>query len=206
MKDKVKYFVKTISNESEIDSLPKAYIDKYVWGGEYRPVSYAQLGLIKEKGLYLKLTSFEKNPRITGTQYGHKVHLDSCLEFFSSMDNSQPIYVNFEANAAGAFVMTARLNRHENVRHAHTIEGLVLPDVKSTINEDNWSVEVLFDYELIEKLYGKKISFDSGYVFKGNFYKCGDETETVHYGMWSPVELEKPDFHQSGFFADIEIE
>ena len=56
----------------------------------------------KEEGLYVKLTSFEKNPKVTGTEYGHKVHLDSCLEFFVSMDNQSPLYVNFEANAAGA--------------------------------------------------------------------------------------------------------
>lgn len=202
----MKYIVKTIKNESEIDSLPKAFIDKYVWGDEYTPTSFAQLGLIKEKGLYLKLTSFEKDPKVTGTEYGHKVHLDSCLEFFTSMDNESQIYVNFEANAAGAFVLTARLNRYDEVRHAHTIDGLELPRVKATVNEDNWTVEVLFDYDLIEKLFCKKITFENGYVFKGNFYKCGDETHTVHYGMWSPVGLKDPDFHQSAFFGELEIE
>ena len=45
---KMQYFVKTIKDKSEIDSVPKAYIDKYVWGDQYTPVSYAQLGLIKE--------------------------------------------------------------------------------------------------------------------------------------------------------------
>ena len=202
----MKYFVKTIENEKEIDSLPKAFIDKYVWGDKYTPVSFAQLGLLKGKGLYLKLTSFEKSPKITGTEYGHKVHLDSCLEFFASMDNTSPLYVNFEANAAGAFVLTSRLNRNENVNHAHTIEGLKMPDVKAKINEDNWTVEVLFDFDLVEKLFGKRVEFEKGYVFKGNFYKCGDETEVEHYGMWSPVLLEKPDFHQSAFFAELEIE
>ena len=152
----MKYIVKTIKNESEIDSLPKAFIDKYVWGDEYTPTSFAQLGLIKEKGLYLKLTSFEKDPKVTGTEYGHKVHLDSCLEFFTSMDNESQIYVNFEANAAGAFVLTARLNRYDEVRHAHTIDGLELSRVKAIVNEDNWTVEVLFDYDLIEKLFCKK--------------------------------------------------
>lgn len=202
----MKYYVKTINDKSEIDSVPKAYIDKYVWGDQYTPVSYAQLGLIKEKGLYVKLTSHEKNPKITGTEYGHKVHLDSCLEFFVSMDNQSPIYVNFEANAAGAFVLTARLNRHDQVRHAHTIEGLTLPKVTATIKEDCWSVEVLFDYDLISKLFGRNIEFEKGYVFKGNFYKCGDETEIEHYGMWAPIGLVDPDFHRSDFFDDIEIE
>ena len=61
--ENLKYYVKTINNESEIDSVPKAFIDKYVWGDEYTPISYAQLGLIKEKGLYLKLTCFEKNQK-----------------------------------------------------------------------------------------------------------------------------------------------
>ncbi len=202
----MKYSVLTIKDKKEIDSLPKAFIDKYVWGDKYTPVSYAQLGLLEGEGIYLKLTSFEKDPKITGTEYGHKVHLDSCLEFFVSFDNCSPLYMNFEANAAGAFVMTVRKNRHEEVRHAHTIDGLQLPNVKATINKDNWSVEVLFNFETIEKMFGKKIMFEKGYKFKGNFYKCGDETEIEHYGMWSPVNLEKPDFHQSAFFADIEIE
>ena len=200
------YIVKTIKDKSEIKSLPKAYIDHYVWGDEYTPTSYAQLGLLEGEGIYLKLTSFEKNPVATGTEYGHKVHLDSCLEFFVSFDNTSNIYMNFEANCLGAFVMTARKSRTEDVHHAHEIEGVVLPTVIAEVGKESWSVETLFTFDTINKMFGKEIEFNKGYTFKGNFYKCGDETPIPHYGMWSPVNLPNPDFHQSGFFADLIIE
>ncbi|HEX9250722.1 MAG TPA: carbohydrate-binding family 9-like protein, partial [Ignavibacteriaceae bacterium] len=37
----------------------------------------------------------------------------------------------------------------------------------------------------------------------GNFYKCGDETEFKHYGMWSLIENSTPDFHLPEYFGKI---
>ena len=48
--------------------------------------------------------------------------------------------------------------------------------------------------------------FGHGYTFRGNFYKCGDETAIPHYGMWNPVGTENADFHRPEYFGDFVIE
>ena len=40
----------------------------------------------------------------------------------------------------------------------------------------------------------------------GNFYKCGDETETVHYLAWAPLSSEKPDYHRRQDFGALVFE
>ena len=59
--------------------------------------------------------------------------------------------------------------------------------------------------DFIGKTFGKT-QFSRGEVIKGNFYKCGDKTEIPHFGMWSPIDSEKPNFHQPQFFGEMEIE
>ena len=39
--------------------------------------------------------------------------------------------------------------------------------------------------------------------FTGNFYKCGDETEFPHYGMWSEAVSDTPDFHRPECFGRL---
>jgi hypothetical protein len=46
----------------------------------------------------------------------------------------------------------------------------------------------------------------AGHVARANFYKCGDETETPHFGAWSPVQTPQPDFHRPEFFGRLVFE
>lgn len=45
-----------------------------------------------------------------------------------------------------------------------------------------------------------------GRVMKGNFYKCGDMLQTPHYLSWSPIRLERPQFHCPQFFGTLRFE
>ena len=67
------------------------------------------------------------------------------------------------------------------------------------------AVGYFFSFEVLDKLFGK-VDYVSGYTFKGNFYKCGDETDYPHFGMWNPVGTEKPDFHRPEYFGELIIE
>jgi len=196
--ERSRYTVKKIKNASEIDSLPKAFIDKYVWGGEYRPEAYAQLGFIDGEGLYFKLTCFESAPKAVYKNYNDQVWLDSCLEFFVSPCNDDKRYLNIEMNSAGAYLCGLRYSRENKVDIATVAEP---PKVKATKYADRWTVEGLLSLETVEKVFGR---FDK--EFKGNLYKCGDETEIPHFGMWSPVGTETPDFHRPEYFGDFVIE
>lgn len=197
----MQYIVKR-TNVIDWADIPKAQINSYVWGKEYTPEAYAQLAMINGKGFVLKMTAFEKDPLTRYSNYGDPVYTDSCLEFFVSFNNRSPLYMNFEMNSAGAFLSAIRTDR----KNKTPIDQVVteLPVVTSEHKDGCWTVEVEFSFAFIEQLFGK-CTFGNGYTFKGNFYKCGDETEIPHFGSWSPISLEKPDFHRPEFFGTLTI-
>ena len=106
-------------------------------------------------------------------------------------------------NARGAALMAIGPDRFDRTR----LDALVTPPAVRPLRTDNgwWGVEVLFPLETLRVLFGD-VSLTPGTVLYGNFYKCGDETEIEHYGMWSPVGTEKPDFHRPEFFGELVID
>lgn len=192
-----------VLTKSEIDfsDVPKAEINCYKWLTGYTPEAFGQLIMIKDKGFALKMTAFEKNPKAVFQQYGDSVYQDSCLEFFVRFNKENPLYMNFEMNSNGAFLASVRTDR-KNKTHIHELTEL--PVVKAEKHAEYWTVETFFTFKQIKDLFGIS-SFNVGDIFYGNFYKCGDETEIPHYGMWSPVELENADFHQPKFFGEFII-
>lgn len=197
----MQYIVKR-TNEIVWDDIPKAQISSYTWGTEYTPKAYAQLAMINGRGFVLKMTAYETAPLARYFNYGDPVYTDSCLEFFVSFNNKSPLYINFEMNSNGAFLSAIRTDR----KNKTPIDKVVseLPIVTAEKCDDCWSVEVEFSFSFIEELFGI-CTFGNGYSFKGNFYKCGDETEVPHFGSWSPITWEKPDFHRPEFFGDFII-
>jgi len=64
-----------------------------------------------------------------------------------------------------------------------------------------WTLKYRLPLKLFEKYYGEKVS--SGLEASANFYKCGDQTEFLHYGAWNPIQSPMPDFHRPEFFGRI---
>ena len=196
-------FYKIITiGEIDFSDAPKAKIDSYKWGEGYTPKAYAQLIYVKNKGFALKMTAVERNPRALCTEYGDPVYEDSCLEFFVRFNSDSPLYMNFEVNSNGAFLASVRKERR-NKRNIHEITSL--PEVMANRQEECWTIESFFSIGMIEALFGK-CDLKKGSVFFGNFYKCGDKTEHPHYGMWSPIQADTPDFHRPEFFGKLVIE
>ncbi len=195
----MEYIVKTVK-KIDFSNVEKAMISNYKWTEGYAPEAFAQLIYVENKGFALKMTAVETNPRAVYSNYNEPVYTDSCLEFFVNFNNGDK-YMNFEMNSNGAFLSGIRTDRY-NKTLIH--ELVTLPEVKAEKCENCWTVSVFFSNEMIEKLFGK-CDFKSGYSFRGNFYKCGDETEIPHFGMWSPVDNATPDFHRPEFFGTITI-
>ncbi len=53
---------------------------------------------------------------------------------------------------------------------------------------------------IFEKYYEQSFNPRSA---RGNFYKCGDETKSEHYGMWNNIDSPKPNFHLPECFGDF---
>lgn len=188
--------------ELDFDKVQPAYINNYVWGGIYRPAAFAKLVLIEGKGFALQMTCYEKNPMAVYDKFDDPVWKDSCMEFFASFNNESNLYINLEMNSAGAYLMGLRESR-ENKRNAADIVNLDAPKVIKT--GGYWQLEYFFSFEVLNSLFGE-VDYCSGYTFKGNFYKCGDDTDIPHFGMWNPVGTEKPDFHRPEYFGELIIE
>ncbi len=199
----MEYIVKT-KNSIDFTDVEKALINNYKWTEGYAPEAFAQLIYVNgngECGFALHIEAKESNPTALYSNYNDPVYKDSCLEFFVNFNNGDK-YMNFEMNSNGAFLAAIRTDRKNKTPIHELVE---LPKVKATKNAESWGLDVFFSNEFIGMLFGKD-DFKSGDSFKGNFYKCGDETPIPHFGMWSPVDNETPDFHRPEFFGTFIIE
>ena len=179
------------------DNVPKAMVDKYGWGYDYRPLCYARGVYAGDTGLVIKMTAFEKEPRATKTEYMDAVCNDSCMEFFFSADKVS--YANFEFNALG----TQHTSAGAPGARGSIDQFTEIPYDKAEIFPDRWELTLILSHQNVRDITGKELQ--SGARFYGNFYKCGDECEQKHYGMWSEVKTEKPSFHQPEYFGTLLI-
>ncbi len=189
-----------ITDKPDWRKVKKAKVDQYVWGGEYRPKTYAQLVFVPRRGFIARLTTYETAPRAVYFNNMDPVYTDSCLEFFARYKKGG--YINCEVNANGAILSAYGEGRGGRIP-LDKISG-EFPSVKITKKKDRWVAEISVDLKIIKAVYGKSV-FRENSVIYGNFYKCGDNCEHVHYGSFSPVKTEKPDFHRPEYFAKMTL-
>ena len=197
----MRYGIKTVS-EPDFSLAETAKIDCYKWGDGYEPRAEARLLYVEGKGFALRMTAYEEDPTAVYGNYNDPVYKDSCLEFFVSFDPNGGKYMNFEMNSRAAFLAAVRTDRR-NKTPIHELAP-VLPAVKPLRGEGFWGVETFFTLDFIKQTFGVD-RFCAGDVIKVNFYKCGDETPRPHFGMWSPVCTETPDFHRPEFFGELPL-
>lgn len=201
----------------------------YPWDtNRYRPETVFALELGKD-AFFLRVTVREKNPRRVETRPMHFVHMDSCVEWFVQF---QPAtcswYFNFEVNANGAMYASFRKNREE-YRELRVSE-LASMQIRAAVQEDFWEVSYQVPFSLIRAYIPDFTDCDrrgssagAGQTcmtagasrtgqdrqgvktIRANFYKCGDDTEYPHYGMWRPYLVSKPDFHRPDQFGEIRL-
>lgn len=196
----MEYIIKSISDKEEIGNCPLFQIDQYNWGGDYRPKTYGSLAFIPNVGFYAKMTCEEQNPSRVYTQPNDPVCLDSAVEVFLQFypEERPDCYLNFEANSNGtlhAKYGDGRYNRTTFPMELHkacTCVGQVYPDY--------WTLELTIPLELIAFIYGKS-DFRSGDEITCNFYKIKESEGLTHFGSYTVIEHETPNFHLPPFFA-----
>ena len=155
-------------------------------------------------GFHAHFKAYEKNPKATKTQHLELVNKDSCLEWFMNFD---PVhtdrYFNFEMNAKGIANIAFRKDRYDKT--PLTVEDIESLDIKTEIFEEYWTLDYTVPFELLKK-YIPDYEFKTGLEHPANVYKCGDETEVPHWGCWSMVNREKPDFHIPSYFGTMTVE
>lgn len=181
-------------------ALEEARIDRYCWGGAYRPEAFARVGW-NAQGLNVLMAAREETIAARETRTGGAVCRDSCLEFFVRPFLDDARYLNVEVNAAGVAHIGLGAGRADRLVLDRVPEGM---DIAVSAHAGAWwAVSYRLPSALIRALFGREL--EPGALMRGNFYTC-DETIHPHFGAWSPVDTPAPDFHQSGYFGYLSLE
>lgn len=190
------------------EQVPKADIDIYKWVNSVEYEAYAQLVYIEGWGFICKMTCMESDPPAQYTQYGDPVYLDSCMEFFAAWDNKS--YINIESNSNAALCVQFGETKKNRKDATTFLSQSEMFKVTPVIEDDYWTLTMEIPIAKLQNFYPNisSATFESGYTFKGNFYKIGSDPVdgTRHYGMWNEVKTPTADFHQPAYFGTLVIE
>jgi hypothetical protein len=192
------------------ENIPFQVIDNVNWEKSYpyRPIVHFRIAHTND-AILLNYRVAEKSIRAKYDKDNGSVWTDSCVEFFS-IPADDGMYYNIECNCIGTILIGAGHHRDDRERAPQSVLNLVkrwsslgncaFEERKGDIS---WEVVLYIPYKAYFKHH---ITSLDGKTVKANFYKCGDELETPHFLSWSPINIEKPDFHRPDFFGQLEFE
>jgi hypothetical protein len=142
-----------------------------------------------------------------------EVWKDSCVEFFIQPRRDAG-YFNVEMNAGGAhlcsyiedperipggFKKFTRLPPEigRKIQVCSSLPKIVDPEITDAIR---WQVNFFVPFPVLEEYVGK-LGDIRGQEWRGNFYKCADETSHPHWASWMPVD--EFNFHLPRCFGRI---
>jgi len=170
----------------------------------YRPITQFNIGRSTDS-IFIKFSVRGSMLRAIYSNDQDPVNEDSCVEFFCKPEGSDK-YTNFEFNCIGTCSASTRKSRTEEVvpftqEELNTIKRA--PSIgRRAFNE----MEGMFEWELTVSIPFVLMNVDPLNLpdkIMGNFYKCADGTDSMHFVTWSPVKTEKPDFHCPEYFGEL---
>jgi len=183
------------------DTIPSVQLAHQPWLTPCDIAAKAQLCHDGEN-LYVRMEAKEAKIRATLAGTLDQVCNDSCLEFFYAPKADDQRYFNFEINPLGTMYIGFGAERKTRARQILKSPQLIF-EPKTAYTQDGWTLEYKVPLSYIRM-------YMPDAVFAGeaacNFYKCGDETETVHYLAWANLTSEKPDYHRRQDFGKLIFE
>jgi len=170
----------------------------------YKPITYFNIARSTES-IFIKYSVQGSMLRAIYSNDQDPVHEDSCVEFFCMPVDSDK-YFNFEFNCIGTCSASSRKSRNENVAPFSKEEMLTIKRHPSIGRRAFNEMEGMFEWELTVEIPFKLMGIDPNQLpekIRGNFYKCADGTDSMHFVSWSPIKTNKPDFHCPDFFGDL---
>lgn len=158
--------------------------------------------------LFVSFLVSEKSIRGAVSEDNGPVYQDSCVEFFVQVPG-QDFYYNFETNCIGVMHAAKRKSRAEKAQFpADTMSRIIryssLPkepfEEKFSDDGFKWNVIIGIPFDII--------GLDPANLpekITANFYKCGDNLSDPHFLSWNPIKINKPDFHRTDYFGEIEF-
>ena len=137
-----------------------------------------------------------------------KVWEDACVEFFLSPEGND-FYYNFECNCAAKLLLHGGLAGGERPTASEEVlksvkrwASLGTEPFEERVGECTWEVALVIPASAI---FRHEIADLNGKTMRANFYKCGDNCDKTHFLSWSPIALEKPNFHCPEFFGELKL-
>lgn len=198
-----------IADENSWQGIEEIRIEDYLWmENDYRPLVKVK-ACCSDKYIYVRFLVYEKKVTATYLNVGDPVFKDSCVEFFVNLfPKETEEYFNIEFNAIGTIKIGYGINRNRKYLTASDLGDMkVISSIKKPVtgfhDSDHWKLYCAIPIKVFEKVYKRKFKGDDAI---GNYFKCGDETEFKHYGMWNLIDNPKPDFHLPEYFGKIIFE
>lgn len=150
----------------------------------------------------------EASVRAVAAADNGKVWEDACAEFFVSPE-ANDFYYNFECNCAAKLLIQAGRPGDRPMADPAVVatvkrwSSLGSEPFEERVGECTWELALVIP---ATAFFRHHLDTLDGKVMKGNFYKCGDKLQTPHFLSWSPIRLEKPQFHCPQFFGTLNFE
>lgn len=186
----MEYSVLHINKPEDINQCKICPICCYNWGGDYRPPAYAQMGRLEPDHLLVHMWAKETSPAAVYSHHQDPVYLDSALEFFIQLPDSE-IYYNFEINSNGALLAQSGTSKDNRaLLTGNLFESVVCRTEK---NPEDWHVYLTIPLNILTDKIPDHFFF--------NFYKIKESPENTHFASYSPIISKKPNFHLVQFFS-----
>ncbi len=181
-------------------------------GSDHRPRTRVKT-VHSPEGLYGLFQVEDRFVRCVRKGFQAEVYKDSCVEFFVQPARGES-YFNFEFNCGGAMLASyirdwnrvaggfrdfTRLSMDDcrQVFRFASLPPVVDPEIKDHIL---WHLEFFIPFALLERYAGEVATAEEN-VWRGNFFKCGDETSHPHWAAWAPVS--GLNFHLPDCFGNL---
>ncbi len=166
---------------------------------DHRPLTQARL-LYGHDALYGIFRVEDRFVRCVHRRHQDPVYKDSCVELFVQ-PRAGSGYFNFEFNCGGTLLASyvtdhqrtgngfagfMRLTKADvrDIAVFHSQPNIINPEIQEPVT---WYLEFGIPYRLLEK-YAGPLVIEAGTQWRGNLYKCADETSHPHWASWSPVD------------------
>ena len=93
----------------------------------------------------------------------------------------------------------------EDLARIEVATSLTGPIIDEIVEPTTWTLEARLPLAVLEK-HAHVIRPRAGVTWRGNFYKCADETSDPHWLTWSPVDWPAPAFHLPAQFGTLRFE
>ncbi len=201
------YTIKKVSAKPlDWEAIPKAEIDYFGWmDNVYKPQVFARL-CYDNDAIYVKFWAYEDEVRGEHKTHEDGVCEDSCVEFFLCPDSKEE-FINIETNCLGCQLIGIGKDRYvrKNIPvNEETMQISTSVKDPAAYSGACWTAEYRVPFSFIKEHFGDVDVVAEG--LRGNLFKCGDLTKFEHYGMWSPVLSETPDFHLPEYFGKFVFE